>query len=114
MNASRQAGSLIGVAALALYLGHSIRMWILLDAGMAIVAFQAAVDAVAEGLAVHRHAVPCGILHARVPMARQAIRLRGESAPGSPTAAWQFRQPIFHSEPTPPTSLASGVAVPCN
>ncbi len=76
MHASRQRLRLVRVAGLALHLRHLVRMRIFLDVRVAIVAFQAAVNAVAERLSVHRDAVPVGILHRLVSVAGQAIRLR--------------------------------------
>jgi hypothetical protein len=47
---------------------------------MAIVALEAAVDAVAEGFAVDGDAVAIGILHGSVAMATEALGLRMEPA----------------------------------
>ena len=80
MNAPCQSFRLIRVAALALHLRHLLRMRILLDVRVAIVALKASVNALAKGLPIHGDAVPVRILHGLVAMARQALRLRIEPA----------------------------------
>ena len=97
MDAPLQVLRLVGVAAFALHLCHLGRMRIFLDRGVAVVAFKAAVDAVAEGFAVDRDAVACGILHLGSPwQARQsawAWSLAGSPASNS-TATAAARIPL--------------------
>ena len=80
VHASSQARCLIRVAARALHLRYLVRMRILLDVSVAIVALQAAMNALAKGLSVHSNAVPIRILHGRVAMAREALGLRMQPA----------------------------------
>jgi hypothetical protein len=47
---------------------------------VAVIALQAAMNAVAKGLPVHGNAVPVRVLHTCVAMARQALRLRMQPA----------------------------------
>jgi len=102
MNASCQSFRLIRVAALALHLRHLLRMRILLDVRVAIVALKASVNALAKGLPIHGDAVPVRILHGLVAMARQALRLRIEPAgrehqqqPANPATKIPLRMNIF-------------------
>ena len=76
MDAAGKPCSLVGVATLALHWRHLIRMRILLDAGVAIVALQAAVDAGAKVVGIHADTVPQSILHPCAPMAGEAVRGR--------------------------------------
>ena len=68
------------MAGLALHLRHLLRVRILLDVHVAVVAFHAAMNAVAKRLPIHGDAVSVPILHRRVAMARQAVRLRMQPA----------------------------------
>ncbi len=79
MNAARQLGCFVGVTGLAVNLGDVVRMGIFLDVCVAIVALQAAVDAGAELLTIHRNAMPGGILHGLIAMTGEAICLRDKS-----------------------------------
>ena len=76
MNASCQAGRLIGVAGFALDRRDLIRMRIFLDGRVAIAALQAAVDAQAEVMRIYAHTLARGVLQARVRVAGEAIGLR--------------------------------------
>ena len=96
MHASRKPRRLIRVAGLALHLRHLLRMRILLDVHVAIVALQAAVNAVAKRLSIHGDAVSVRVLHRRVAMARQAIRLRIEPRGcGQRTTTRPLRRPTI-------------------
>ena len=88
MDAPGQSCRLIGVAGIALDRRHLLRMGIILDGGVAIGAFQAAVDAGAKLLPVHADAVPRCVLQTRVSMAGQtiAVRLRHAGQPPQPEA----------------------------
>jgi hypothetical protein len=55
-------------------------MRIALDASVAVAALKAAVNAVAELLAINRDAVSRGVGHARVAVASQTVRLRTKGA----------------------------------
>ena len=57
MHASGELRGLLGVAGFAVNFGDVVRMGILLDVGMAVVALQIAVDAGVELVAVDRDAV---------------------------------------------------------
>ncbi len=76
VDAPGQSSRLIGVAGIALDRRDLLRMGIPLDGGVAIGAFQAAVDAGAELLPVHADAVPRCVLQTRVSMAGQTIAVR--------------------------------------
>ena len=76
MDAPCKPRSLFGVAGLALDRRHLLRVGIFLDAGVAIVALQAAVNAGSELLPIHADTMPRRILHPWVRMTRQAIRSR--------------------------------------
>ena len=76
VNASGQAGRLIGVAGFALDRRDLIRMRIFLDGRVAIAALQAAVDAQAEVMRIYAHTLARGVLQARVRVAGEAIGLR--------------------------------------
>jgi hypothetical protein len=80
VNTGTELGSLIGVAGLALDGRNLFRMRIALDVGMAVVALKAAVNAVAEFLAVDSDAVSCGVSHAGIAVASQTVRLRTKGA----------------------------------
>ena len=58
--------------------GDVIRMGVLLDIGMAVIALQASMHAGAELVAIDRDAVARCILHGLVAVASQAIRLRDQ------------------------------------
>ena len=75
-----ELSSLIGVAGLALDGRNLVRMRIALDVGMAVVALKAAVNAVAEFLAVDSDAVSRGVGHAGIAVASQTVRLRTKGA----------------------------------
>jgi len=80
MNASHEPCRLVGMAGLALDGRHLIRMRIVLDGGMAIAAFQAAVNAGPELRAIHADTAPGGVLQGLIPVAGEAIGLRRRHA----------------------------------
>lgn len=66
------------MAGFAINLGDVIRMWILLDVGVAVVALQVSMHAGAELVGIDRDAVSVCVLHRLVAVTCQAIRLRGQ------------------------------------
>jgi len=70
------------VASLAVDRGDVVGMRILLDVGVAVVALQAAVNALAELLAIDCNAVSLRILHGLIAVAGEAICLGPQSARG--------------------------------
>ena len=80
MHAAGKIGRLICVAGITLHLGDLVRVRIALDIGVAGIAAQAAVDALAERIAVHADVVAGGILEPLVGVARQAVRLGSKPA----------------------------------
>ena len=65
----------VGVARFALDLGDVVGVGIFLDVGVAVVALQAAMNALAELVAIDADAVAGGVLHGLVAMAGEAIGL---------------------------------------
>src|SRR5665213_246736 len=80
VNATRKSRSLVSMAVLALDLCHLLGVWILLYICVTVIALQAAMNALAEHLAVDCNAVAVRIGHARITVACKAFRLR--SKPG--------------------------------
>ena len=78
VNTIGQARSLVCMALLALNLRNLVRVRILFDIGMAVVAFKAAVNTPAEHLAINGNAVSVRVAHARIAMACKTLRLRPE------------------------------------
>lgn len=80
VNATCKSRSLVSMAVLALDLCHLLGVWILLYICVTVIALQAAMNALAEHLAVDCNAVAVRIGHARITVACKAFRLR--SKPG--------------------------------
>jgi hypothetical protein len=76
MHASNQPCRLIRVTGLALHRSDLIRMRIVLDGRVAIAAFENAVNAGAELVRIDPNIMPGCVLHTRIRVAGQAIRLR--------------------------------------
>ena len=67
------------MALLAVDLRNLVRMGVLLDVLMAVVTFEAAMDALAEYLAVYGNAVPIAVGHAGIAVAGEAFGLGCQS-----------------------------------
>jgi len=76
VHAARDAGGLIGVASLAVDRRDFVRMRIGLDVGVAVGALQAAVNALAEFLAVDGDAVAGAVGHGGIAVAGKTVGLR--------------------------------------
>ena len=83
--ASRQLRRLARVAGVALHLRDLLRMRIILDVGVTVVALEAAVDALAETVAIHADVVARGILQPFVRVAGKAVGLRDQALTGART-----------------------------
>lgn len=79
MDAALQIAFLSRVTRQTLHARHLVRMRICLDVRVAVSAFETAVNARAQLVAVHRQAVPGRVLHVLVGVASEAIILRMES-----------------------------------
>jgi hypothetical protein len=79
VHASREFRCLPCVACIALDHGDLVGMGIALDIGVTCVAPQAAVNALAEGVAIHADVFAGSILQALIGMASQAVGLRHHS-----------------------------------
>jgi hypothetical protein len=76
VDASREFSRLAGVAGVALDLGDLVRVRILLDVGVTFIAFQAAVNAFGERVAIHADVMAGGILQTFVGVTGETVTLR--------------------------------------
>lgn len=75
VHAAGERRCLVGMACLAFDFCDLIRVRILLDVGVAVVALETAVNAVAEGFSIYCDAVAGGVSHAGVAVASQTVGL---------------------------------------
>ena len=80
VDASREFRRLAGVAGIALDLRDLLRVGIFLDVGVTFTAFQAAVNALGEGLAIHADVMAGGILQTFVGVTGKTVGLRQGSS----------------------------------
>ncbi len=76
VDAAREFRRLAGVAGIALDLSDLLRVRIFLDVGVAFTAFQAAVNAFGEGVAIHADVMAGGILQTLVGVTGKTVGLR--------------------------------------